>query len=238
MRGGGEWYEEQQRFNAITRVLHATRYRNLEQIVADLSPAYADRLRVVDIGAGPCKSFAVLNALREDIDYTAIEKYAPFCALANERYGALGNFHIHCAGIEERLALLDGADLIVALESFEHIPERLVVRVIEAIGRCDFQRLYVTVPNELGPAIAIKNLGSWLMGYNRHHSYPWRETFYAALCELDKVGIHGTAHKGFDWRWLAQTLRQNVKIIQKYTSPVQWIPKMFSPSIGFLCERR
>ena len=95
--------------------------------------------------------------------------------------------------------------------------------------------MYVTVPNEIGPAILIKNLGSFLMGYKRYKEYSIQETLYASIYELDRVARHGTGHKGFDWRWLAQTLRQNVTISRKITNPSQFIPKFISPSIGFIC---
>ena len=61
------------------------------------------------------------------------------------------------------------------------------------------------------------------------------ETLAASIYELDQVKRHGTKHIGFDWRWLAQTLRQNVKIVRKTTSPLKIIPKFVSPSIGFVC---
>ena len=45
-------------------------------------------------------------------------------------------------------------------------------------------------------------------------------------------------HKGFDWRWLAQTLRQNTTIVKmKTSSPANFIPKFISPSIGFICVK-
>ena len=73
------------------------------------------------------------------------------------------------------------------------------------------------------------------MGYRRYKEYSWAETFAASVYNLDKVERHGTGHKGFDWRWLAQTIRQNCKITQVTTSPLQGIPSCISPSIGFIC---
>ena len=231
-------YEKNQNFNAITRFLHGRRFRYLERIVRDLSPRYGPKLRVLDIGCGPCQSFALLNGWRDDIDYTGVELRRDFVDLATRRYGAEPNFRVHCASIADKLDLVDKVDLILALETFEHVPEPIVVRAAEAIGRSQFQKLFVTVPNEVGPALAIKNVGSFLMRYNRHRQYTWKETFYASIYELDKVRLHHTAHTGFDWRWLAQTLRQNVRITRKYTSPFQFVPRAISPTIGFLCESR
>ncbi len=231
-------YEKLQNFNAITRLLHANRYRILKRIAGGLAPADGETLRVLDIGCGPATAFPALTALRDDVDYTGIDIRQDFCDLATSRYGDAPNFRVHCTSIADRLDLLDRCDLILALESFEHIPEPTVVRVVEAIGASDFQALYVTVPNEIGPAIALKNIASLLMGYVRHREYTWAETFHAARYDLDRVGPHGVGHKGFDWRWLAQTLRQNVKIVRRFTSPVQIVPTAVSPSVGFLCEKR
>lgn len=231
-------YEDRQSFNALTKLLHSTRYKNLTRIVQDLAPAYGPRLRVLDIGCGVGEAYRVLDALRDDLEYVGVELRDDFADLARQRYGDRENFEIHRASISDRLDLIDRFDLLIGLETFEHIPEGEVVRIVEAIGRSDFQRLYITVPNEIGPALAIKNVGSFLMGYVRHRQYTWRETFYASIYELDKVGVHTTQHRGFDWRWLAQTLRQNVRIIRKYTSPLQIVPRAVSPSIGFLCVKR
>ncbi|MEM0953115.1 MAG: class I SAM-dependent methyltransferase [Pseudomonadota bacterium] len=230
-------YEENQRFNAIASFLHGTRYRNLLEVAAGISPRDGERLHVLDIGCGPGKAFAVLNE-HLPIQYTGVDVNQGFVRLAAERYGDQNNFEVIEADIQEHIAKLANYDLVMGLESFEHIPEPLVVKLVEAIGASDFQRLYVTVPNELGPALAIKNVGSFLMGYERWKEYSWRETFFASVYNLDRVGVHGVEHKGFDWRWLAQTLRQNVNITHTYGSPFAWMPRFISPSIGFVCAKR
>ena len=194
------------------------------------------KIKIVDIGCGPAKSYSYLSGLGLDFSYLGIELREDFASLALERYGDRSNFSIVCDSIENHYNLLDDADIIIGLESFEHIPESLVVRVVEAIAKSKFKYLYLTVPNEIGPAILIKNLGSFLMGYMRHKEYSWRETIAAACYDLDSVERHHVAHKGFDWRWLAQTLRQNCRIVEITRSPFNVIPTSFSPSIGFLCK--
>jgi len=160
-----------------------------------------------------------------------------FYDIAYEGYNQFENFKIIHDSIENQFEKFTDADVIICLESFEHIPEWLVVRIIEAISKVSFMYLYVTVPNEVGPAIFIKNIGSALMGYKRYKEYEWRETFYASIYELDKIKRHETGHIGFDWRWLAQTLRQNTTIVKKTSSPFDFIPKFISPSIGFICVK-
>jgi SAM-dependent methyltransferase len=230
-------YEKTQEFNLITRILHRTRYAILEKLVLRIHKECSGTLKVVDVGCGPAHSYQVLTKLGVDFNFTGIELREDFCELAKSRYGVRDNFTIICDSIENQFDKFEGADLIIGLESFEHIPEWLVVRTVEALKKTSFKYLYITVPNEVGPAILIKNVGSFLMGYTRYKEYSWAETFYASIYELDKVARHGTGHKGFDWRWLAQTLRQNVKIITKTTSPLKIIPKFLSPSIGFICVK-
>jgi SAM-dependent methyltransferase len=230
-------YERVQNFNAITRFLHANRYRNLLELAGQLTPRSGERLKVLDIGSGPCKAYAVLREAVA-IDYHAVEIDDGFVADATKRYGGRDDFRLTHGSITDHLDALDGIDLVIGLESFEHIPESQVVRVLEAVGQSDFQRLYITVPNEVGPAIAVKNVGSLLMGYERHREYSWGETFAASVYDLDRVGLHGTGHKGFDWRWLAQTIRHNCEILEIFTSPSKMVPRFISPSIGFVAKKR
>jgi len=230
-------YEKTQNLNFITRALHATRYANLETLVRSATNELGTSIKIVDIGCGTAKSFQVISDLVVDFEYKGIELSEDFCEIASNRFGELSNFSIVCDSIENQFDAFKNADLIIGLESFEHIPEWLVVRTVEAIAESSFKYLYITVPNEVGPAIFVKNVGSFVMGYQRYKEYSWAETFYASFYELDKVERHGTGHKGFDWRWLAHTLRQNVKIIEKTTSPINFVPKFISPSIGFLCVK-
>lgn len=226
-------YEKIQDTNAITRMFHKTRYRNLVKLVKK----FDGPVKIVDIGAGTARAFEALNDTF-DIDYVGIEMREDFCIVANSRYENHSNYRMICDSVEHHYEEFYGADMIIALETMEHIPEHLVVRVIEAIANAKPTTCYITVPNEIGLAIAIKNVGSALIGYSRWKEYEWSETFWASLCHLDRVGLHGTDHKGFDWRWLAQTIRHNMKIIRITKSPFQWVPRSISPSIGFVIESR
>jgi len=228
-------YEDRQDFNLITRVLHTTRYRNLKKLITQITKTNK-KIKIVDIGCGPAKTFNVCKELDIDFNYFGIEPSEDLVEIAQSRYSKYDNFSIICDSVENTYETFNDADLILGLESFEHIPEPLVVRVIENIAKSNFKYFYITVPNEIGPAIFIKNLGSFLMGWKRYKEYKWSETIALAFYRLDKVERHGTRHKGFDWRWLAQTLRQNCQIKKITTSPLSIIPRSISPSIGFICK--
>ena len=235
--GDADHYEDIQNFNFITKFLHRTRFRNLEILIIKASKEKKEKLKIVDIGCGDSSAYAVIKALDINFDYIGIELRKDFCDIANKKYNQYQNFKIIQGSVENHFEIFSDADVIIGLESFEHIPSWLVVRTIEAISKSSFMYLYLTVPNEVGPAILVKNVGSALMGYERHLEYEWRETFFASIYDLDRVERHGTGHKGFDWRWLAQTLRQNTTILKKTSSPANFIPKFISPSIGFICVK-
>jgi SAM-dependent methyltransferase len=231
-------YKKFQGFNFITKYLHNNRYRNLEKLIIHAAKEKNNKLKIVDIGCGPAKAFEIINRLDIDFEYIGVELGKDFYDIAYQNYNHFENFDIIHDSIEYQLQTISDADVIICLESFEHIPEWLVVQTIQAISKVSFMYLYVTVPNEIGPAILIKNLGSALMGYKRYKEYKWSETFYASVYNLDKVTRHGTGHIGFDWRWLAHTLRQNTSIFKKTSSPFNLIPKFISPSIGFICVKK
>ena len=225
------------KFNFIIKFLHRTRFRNLEKLIIRASKEKKGKLKIIDVGCGPAISYKIIRKLGIDFEYVGVELRKDFYDIAYEGYNQFENFKIIHDSIENQFEKFTDADVIICLESFEHIPEWLVVRIIEAISKVSFMYLYVTVPNEVGPAIFIKNIGSALMGYKRYKEYEWRETFYASIYELDKIKRHETGHIGFDWRWLAQTLRQNTTIVKKTSSPFDFIPKFISPSIGFICVK-
>jgi hypothetical protein len=135
------------------------------------------------------------------------------------------------------LPRISNVDVIVALETLEHIPEHNVVRIVEAIAAARPKYFLSSVPIEIGPAIWLKNVGSWLTRYSRYKEYRWRETFWSGLYQLDKLPPHCGGHAGFDWRWLAQTIRHNMKIVEHRTLPFG-VPAPFAFSMFFVAAPR
>jgi hypothetical protein len=230
-------YEKNQNFNPIVSWLHSIRYKYLIELFDQLKKENPDKqLKVVDIGCAHAKTFGILNE-RYNISYVGIELDQQFAETAKSRYGSKSNFRIINDSIENHYTELENVDFLMSLETLEHIPENIVVRLIEHIAAANPKYFVCSVPNEVGPIVWIKNVGSLLMGYMRHTEYKWSETLYAGLYQLDKVETHGNGHKGFDWRWLAQTIRHNRKITQTLSSPFRWLPKTFSVSVIFISRR-
>jgi SAM-dependent methyltransferase len=234
-----------QNYNPITRYLHSIRYRHLNDFLQRVSPTDSlqqHKMNIVEIGCGYGKSiealkqnpkFTIENYLGVDLEEGSIE-------LCRKKY-AVNNYQFVNANIcdyaHNDMVLPFSPTAVVALECFEHILESEIPGLIDWLSslKCP---LFISVPNEIGPAIFLKNMGSALMGYVRHKEYTWAETFYAAFYHLERVQPHRTGHIGFDWRWLAANLNQKYHIFKIGTSPWNFIPRSFSPSIYFYCNPR
>lgn len=233
-------YELRQQFNPIVSWLHSFRYKNILQVFDDVSDRIGERkIKILEIGCAHGKLYDTLDK-RFEIDYCGVDVTEEYLNAARERYGTNDNFRaIHGSATSEEILLANGSpDVIVALETLEHIPEHDVVRIIENIARLEPAFFVCSVPIEIGPAIWLKNLGSFLSGYMRHEEYSWAETFWAGFYQLDRLPPHGTAHKGFDWRWLAQTIRHNMSIKETRFFPFRILTAMMSTSVFFIAEPR
>lgn len=231
-------YERIQRFNALTRWLHSQRYRHMLDIVGRLQRETPGRpLRIVDIGCAVGRLYTVLDQ-RFPIEYVGIDHDAEFIRVALERYGSRPNFQARCAEVADPgvFAGIESPDLVCALETLEHIPERDSIRIVEAVSRLAPRRFVCSVPVEVGPALWIKNVGSLLLGYERHRQRPWREVFWVGIYRLNRLPPHRTGHAGFDWRWLAQTIRHFMHVREMRKSPVPFLPAAFAFSVMFVAE--
>lgn len=192
---------------------------------------------MVEIGCAHAKLYLLLNA-KFKIHYIGIEPNEVFVNVAKERYQNHSNFKIIQSTAEKELNKINDVDIVVALETFEHIPEHFVVRIVEEVAKIQPKLLICSVPVEIGPAIWFKNIGSFITRYIRHKEYTWAETFWAGFGKLDKLPPHGTGHKGFDWRWLAQTIRHNMQIKEMKKFPLNFLPAGLSTSVFFIAESR
>ncbi len=226
-------YEWKQSFNPLVSWLHSFRYRQILEVFERLAAEIGDRpITVVEVGAAYGKLFEVVGA-RHRLDFTGIEMRPSRVEEARERHGHLPNFRI-LEGSAADPALWEGIaqpDIVVALETLEHIPERDVVRVIENIAAVAPRRFVCSVPVEVGPALWCKNIGSWAVGYMRHREYRWSETFWGGLYRLDRLPPHSIGHRGFDWRWLAHTIRHYFTITAIHRFPSPALPAALSTSV-------
>lgn len=223
-------YEAVQNWNLFTTWLHSFRYKHALDALAGFRGPFS----LIDIGCATAKLYGLIDA-RHQVNYTGIELYPALAAQARERYGAQPNFRVIEGSAMDLLPNMQ-ADVVVALETFEHILERDVVTLIDHIAAMKPKLLIVSVPVEIGPAILMKNVGSFLCGYGRHREYGWRRTLAATFNQLDALPPHGSAHMGFDWRWLAQTIRHRFNILEMRRSPLPFAPVSCSASVFMICR--
>lgn len=231
-------YEEKQDFNSITRYLHSFRHVHVARIARQLNHQLGRPVRVMDIGCATGRAFEALNAACP-IAYTGIDVNSESIAKAAARHAGASNASFVAMDAADPVNFSpDSFDLMIALETLEHIPEHVVVRIVENV--CQIarpKRFVVSVPVEIGPAIWIKFLGSKLMRYRRPH-YSTSEAFWAGLYQLNRVKTHECFHVGFNWYWLEQTVRHNARIIESRSLPWSWVPKWITPTVMFISEPR
>jgi len=226
-------YERNQNFNLIVRELHKVRYRHLISAVRN---EFKDQsFKVLDIGCAHATAFKVLNA-EFSITYHGIDHNKSYIEFAQQRYSGAPNFSVAVSDANSTDIDFSKFDLIIALETLEHIPLVDCFRLLGRIGQSPPRLFLCSVPNEVGPILWIKNIGSFMLGYMRHKEYSWSETWNAGLFRLERITKHGTDHKGFDWRWLAHTIRQHFQVVEINSSPFSWLPKTLSFSIFWKCK--
>lgn len=228
-----EDYERNQSFNPVVSWLHSFRYRHAARVLSQLG---ASRIRVLDIGCAYAKTYSVLDGLF-DIDYTGIEIQEHFVRMARGRYGDRPNFSVVQ---DDALTAIERfqPDVVISFETLEHFKSRDAVRMVEKIAAVRPKLFLCSVPIDIGPAVWLKNVGSALCGYGRHAEYTWAETFWAGLHQFDKIRPHAQGHRGFDWRWLAQTIRNNMRIKHIDKFPFSFLPAAISTSVFITAEPR
>lgn len=228
-------YETNQNRNPLTRFLHSTRYRELRRHMDALAAEIQDRpIRVLDIGCGPASAVGTLLAGYE-VEYVGIDYDPIFIRAAREKFGHRDDCKFILGDASDRAHYIDQtADIVIALEALEHIPANRVVDIVEYVCTVVRPQVFlVTVPVEVGPAVWIKNWGSALMGYDRRSGNVW-ETFWAGLYQLDRVPPHNGSHQGFDWRWLAQTMRVNAPLKTVKSLPFGFLPRWCAPNVALI----
>lgn len=232
-------YDERQNFNGVTRFLHSFRHNLASDFVGEVAKGVPGRpVRVFEIGCATGRTFGEISRSHA-IEYTGVDANQKFIDAAKVRHAAARNASFLRANAADP-ALYAGvsADIVFALETLEHIPERDVVRIVENVCRIVRPRLFiVSVPIEIGPVVWIKNIGSRLMGYRRT-AYTPSQTFWAGLYMLNKLPRHTVTHVGFNWFWLEQTIRHNAHIRESRSLPYRFIPKMLAPTVMFVAEPR
>jgi SAM-dependent methyltransferase len=220
-------YERTQNYNWLTAFLHGRRYRNL---IATLDRHFGRQpFRMLDIGCNTANIFAAIGS-RFEVDYIGVDPDAESIAVAKTRFGRTKNFRAECRSAIDGdwLASNGPYDVVTALETLEHISQPEVLCLLKIIRSLQPLLFVCSAPVEIGPIVIIKNFGSPLMGYNRRQEYTAQETLHAACYRLDEVRPHQRGHRGFDWRWLANAIRDCLGEVEITNMPLAFLPSALS----------
>jgi len=140
-------------------------------------------------------------------------------------------------------------DVVFCMEVLEHVVDREPVfdlweRLLSQGGE-----LVISVPNETGPALAVKQTARRLAGWCGVGDYPgsapytWLEFARGLFAGRrphitrpvhpggDVAAFH--CHKGFNWRALRDELVQRWQLVRIYRSPAPFLPVDFNSQIWF-----
>ena len=232
------FYEQTLEYNSITRYLHSNKHKLFfsHLLAQGINEKNDHKITILDLGCGPAYIFNELRDRIKNFEYIGVEIRDDFINAAKENFADDNRFTIIKSSADNYLSKINKVDFIISFDCFEHMLLDARNNAINLISKIDFKYMYVNVPNEIGPAIFIKNLGSFLMRYVRHKEYTLKETIYSTLYLTNNIKPHTDGHKGFDWRVLYYNLRFYFDTVL-ITSPIRIVPRSLSPSIFFIYKK-
>jgi len=147
-------------------------------------------------------------------------------------------------------------DVVTCMEVLEHCLEPERRRVLDELAALAGAGglTVISVPIEVGPSVAGKQLFRAIAGLRRLGDYQHRERYSPLEIARSLVGArvprvafegHGTdgpyryyGHKGFDYRDLAREIAERFTIRQHLFSPMPWLGAMLNSQTWFVCRAR
>ncbi|MGO4715646.1 class I SAM-dependent methyltransferase [Bradyrhizobium sp. 2TAF24] len=209
--------------NPLARFAHRSRLVRSVALVEQHLPLHGT---VVDFGAGTGLLLSSLGDRRPDAGLFAIEPYMP----------PAGDARLHY--VREFAALPARPDVISAFEVCEHLSDVEISRFLweawEALNSDG--RLIVSVPIMVGGALLLKELNRAIL-FRRGSDYSPSELVAGTLGRtVPRPADRGPTHKGFDFRWLRERLRQRFVVEEQILSPLP-LPWWANSQIFFVCRK-
>ena len=146
-------------------------------------------------------------------------------------------------------------DVVSCMEVLEHCTNADRIRVLESLRRGVRAggRIIISVPIEIGPALAGKQFFRALAAWRGHGDYRYRETYTPrelmravlarpalarAVYTVDgPVGAYTyCGHKGFDWRELEREIRARFTVERRMFSPLPLLGPIVNSQVWFVCR--
>jgi len=147
--------------------------------------------------------------------------------------------------------------IVTCMEVLEHCVDAERVRVLDHLRGliAPGGRLVISVPIEIGPALAGKQFFRAVAAWRGHGDYQYRETYTprellaATLARPDLARAHHTVetpagrieycgHKGFDWRILEREILERFVVERRLFTPLGPLGPLLNSQVWFVCTPR
>ena len=209
--------------NPLARFAHRSRVAKSVALAEKYLP---QKGVVVDFGAGTGLLLSTLGDRRSDATLYAIEPFMP--PATDSRIHYIPNF--------ESLKL--DADLISAFEVCEHLTDAETEQFLSSAQNSikNNGKLIIFVPIMIGGALILKELNRSIL-FRRASEYSARELIAGVLGRaVQRPNSRGPTHKGFDFRWLREKLREHFIIESEILSPLP-LPWWANSQVFFICRK-
>jgi len=232
--------------SSVVRWSHGSRFDLARRLVAAREGG-----RLLDYGCGDGTFVAMVHqGFREtmgcDVDPGQIDEcQARLGHLPGVRFDA-----VHAGSHRQRAPW----DVVTCMEVLEHCVESERRRVLDEIATLvkSDGLVVISVPIEIGPSVAGKQLVRALAGLRNLGDYRHRERYSPIEMlrsmlgrPIDRVVFEGRSaggayryygHKGFDYRDLAREIAERFTIRQRLFSPLPWLGAALNSQTWFVCE--
>lgn len=209
--------------NPLARFAHRSRVAKSVALAEKYLP---EKGIVVDFGAGTGLFLSTLGDRRSDATLYAIEPFMP--PATDSRIHYIPNF--------ESLKL--EADLISGFEVCEHLTDAETEQFLSSAQysiKID-GKLIISVPIMIGGALILKELNRSIL-FRRASEYSVTELIGGVLGRtVQRPTNRGPTHKGFDFRWLREKLRERFIIEDEILSPLP-LAWWANSQVFFICRK-
>jgi 2-polyprenyl-3-methyl-5-hydroxy-6-metoxy-1,4-benzoquinol methylase len=207
--------------NPLARFAHRSRVTKSVALAEKYLP---QKGVVVDFGAGTGLFLSTLGDRRSDVALYAVEPVMPHTIDSRIHYVP----NLETLGLE--------ADLISAFEVCEHLTDAEIEQFLSDAHQSirTNGRLIISVPIMIGGALILKELNTSLL-FRRASEYLMTELLAGVFGgKVQRPTNRGQTHKGFDFRWLREKIRDRFSIEAEILSPLP-LPWWANSQVFFIC---
>ncbi len=218
--------------NPIRKRIHMARFHWLKKVSQRYMPNY---INVFELGCHDAKSIIFLpyppiEYLGLDADWEGGLKKAKYIYEEIKEYKFL-----KVQKIDEFPSINKKFDLVICLETLEHLPENELKDYIFKLSSLMSNYLFITVPNEIGFVFIVKLFLKRF--FNMHpDKYTFMEMINQFFGRVKKVKRYN--HKGFSWLELLKILKNEFQIVSLEGIPFSFLPKSFNFGVGIVLKKK